>query len=1075
MIEKIIEYSARNKFIVLLMVAILTVWGIWSILNIPLDAIPDLSDTQVIIYTEWSGRSPDLVENQITYPIASALLAAPGVRVARGYSYFGYSFVYVIFEDGTDIYWARSRVLEYLSRISGTLPSGITPSLGPDATGVGWVYQYALVDKSGRHDLAELRSIQDWFLKYALESVTGVAEVAPIGGFVREYQITVNPVRLSAYNLSIMAIADAVRRGNRDVGGRSIEFSGREFMVRGKGYIETTKDIENIPVGTDNRGTPVLIRDIARVSLVPAMRRGVGELDGEGEAVGGIVVMRYGQNALDVIDRVKKRLEEIKPSLPEGVEIVATYDRSDLIHRAIAILKDKLIEEIIVVLLVTALFLFHIRSSLVLIITLPIAVVMSFILMKLMGLTSNIMSLGGIAIAIGAMVDAAIVMVENAHKRLEEWEAKDSSNGSGRAAKERLDIIIDAAKQVGKPLFFSLLVITVSFMPVFTLEAQEGRLFKPLAFTKTFAMLFASFLSITLVPALMVMLIKGKIMMENKNPISRILIFIYQPIVKFALKFRLIIILFAIISIIAIAPIYKKLGSEFMPALNEGTIFFMPTTFPGISVQEATMSLQIQDKIIKQFPEVERVYGKIGKAESATDPAPMEMAETVVMLKPESEWRKGVTWESLIDEMNNAMEVPGWSNAWTMPIKARIDMLATGIRTPVGIKIFGSELSEIEKIGSQIETALSGIKGTRSVFAERATGGYYLDFEIKRNEIARYGLNIEDVNDIIETAVGGMMVTTTVEGRERYPISIRYPKELRTDVESLKRVLVPMPMAASAAGRSSDSMSSSSGFQSALFAPQPAAPQIPLGQLVDIKLRPGPASIKNENGFLVAYVYVDISGRDVGSYVREAKNAVESKVIMPPGYSLMWSGQYEYMQRVKEKLKIVIPLTLSLIFLLLYFNFRSVTESLIVMLSVPFSLVGSFLLLYLLGYNLSIAVWVGIIALAGIAAETGVVMIVYLDDVYHKRTSEGRMNSTKDLYEAVIEGAVQRVRPKMMTVLTTIVGLLPLMWAAGPGADVAKRIAAPMVGGMITSTILTLLIIPAIYMLWKSRELKKSR
>lgn len=1073
MIEKIIEYSARNKFIVFLVVAIFTVWGIWSILNIPLDAIPDLSDTQVIIYTEWSGRSPDLVENQITYPIASALLAAPGVRVTRGYSYFGYSFVYVIFEDGTDIYWARSRVLEYLSGISGALPAGITPSLGPDATGVGWVYQYAIVDKSGKHDLAELRSIQDWFLKYALESVTGVAEVAPIGGFVREYQVTVNPVRLSAYNLSIMTIADAVRRGNRDVGGRSIEFSGREFMVRGKGYIATTKDIENISVGTDNRGAPILIKNVAKVSLVPAMRRGVGELDGEGEAVGGIVVMRYGQNALDVIDRVKKRLEEIKPSLPKGVDIVTTYDRSDLIHRAIAILKDKLTEVIIVVLLVTAIFLFHIRSSLVIIITLPIAIVMSFILMKLMGLTSNIMSLGGIAIAIGTMVDASIVMVENAHKRLEEWEAKNSSIASTNSIKERHDIIIDAAKQVGKPLFFALLVITISFMPVFTLEAQEGRLFKPLAFTKTFAMLFASFLSITLVPALMVMLIRGKIMAEHKNPIRRVLIFIYQPIVKLALKFRLIIILLAILSIVAIIPIYKKLGSEFMPPLNEGTIFFMPTTFPGISVQEATMSLQIQNKIIKQFPEVQRVYGKIGKAETATDPAPMEMAETVIMLKPESEWRKGVTWESLIEEMNTAMEVPGWANAWTMPIKARIDMLATGIRTPVGIKIFGSELAEIEKIGIQIEAALSGVKGTRSVFAERATGGYYLDFEIKRTEIARYGLNIEDVNDIIETAVGGMMVTTTVEGRERYPISIRYARELRTDVESLKRVLVPVSMGASAAARVPNSMSSSSEFQSALFGSQPSALQVPLGHLVDIKLRPGPASIKNENGFLVAYVYVDISGRDIGSYVRDAKSAVESKVKMPAGYSLIWSGQYEYMQRVKEKLKIIIPLTLSLIFLLLYFNFRSVTESIIVMLSVPFSLVGSFLLLYILGYNLSIAVWVGIIALAGVAAQTGVVMIVYLDDVYHKKVSEGQMNSTKDLYDAVIEGAVQRVRPKMMTVLTTIFGLLPLMWAAGPGADVAKRIAAPMVGGMITSTILTLVIIPSIYMWWKGRGLEK--
>lgn len=1033
MIEKIIEYSGRNRFIVFLMVIMLSAWGIWSILKTPLDAIPDLSDTQVIIYTEWTGRSPDLVEDQITYPIASALLAAPGVRVTRGYSYFGYSFVYVIFEDGTDIYWARSRVLEYLSRLSGTLPAGIAPTLGPDATGVGWVYQYALIDKTGKHNLAELRSIQDWFLRYAIESIEGVAEVAPIGGFVKEYQVIIDPIKLTAYNLPLMTVAEAVRGGNRDVGGRSIEISGREFMVRGRGYVKTIKDIEDIAVGSDSRGAPILVRDIGKVSLVPAMRRGVGELDGEGEAVGGIVVMRYGQHALDVIDRVKKKIDELRPSLPEGVEIIATYDRSKLIHRAISVLRDKLIEEIIIVLLVTAIFLFHIRSSFVVIITLPAAVIMSFILMKQLGITSNIMSLAGIAIAIGAMVDASIVMVENAHKQLEHFPEKD-----------RVDVIIDAAKQVGKPLFFSLLIITISFMPVFTLEAQEGRLFKPLAFTKTFAMLFASLLSITLAPALMVLFIKGKISAESKNPISRILIFIYKPVVKLVLKFRWLTVILAIAAVIVTIPIYKKLGSEFMPALNEGTIFFMPTTFPGISVQEATKSLQIQNKIIKQFPEVERVYGKVGKAETATDPAPMEMAETIVMLKPENEWRKGVTWEGLIGEMNSAMEVPGWANAWTMPIKARIDMLATGIRTPVGIKIFGHSLAGIEDIGMQIEKTLSGIKGTRSVFAERAGGGYYIDFHIKRNEIARYGLKIEDINDIIETAVGGMMVTTIIEGRERYPVSIRYPRELRTNIEALKRALVPVK-----------------------------GGQIPLGQFVDIRMRHGPASIKNEGGFLVAYVYVDISGRDIGSYVEEAKKAVEYNVKIPAGYSIAWSGQYEYMQRVKEKLKIVIPLTLTLIFILLYLNFRSVAESLIVMLSVPFSLVGSFLLLHLLGYNLSIAVWVGIIALAGVAAETGVVMIVYLDEAYNKKVAAGQMNTMKDLYDAVMEGAVQRVRPKIMTVLTTIVGLLPLMWAAGPGADVGKRIAAPMVGGMVTSTILTLVIIPAVYMLWKGSRLEK--
>jgi len=1058
MIEKVIEYSARNKFIIFLLVLFLFAWGLWALKGTPLDAIPDLSDVQVIIDTEWPGQSPDIIEDQITYPIVSTMIAVPGVRVARGFSFFSHSFVYVIFKDRTDIYWARSRVLEYLSKLQGKLPKGVNPIIGPDATGVGWVYQYAVVDKSGRHNLAELRSLQDWYLKYSLESVEGVAEVASIGGHIKEYQITIDPNRLSAYNLPLMIVTNAIRNNNRDVGGRVVEFDGREFMVRGKGYVRTLSDIENIAVGTDGQGTPVLLRDIARVSLGSGMRRGVGELDGEGEAVGGIVVMRYNQNALNVIKNVKKKLEEIKPSLPEGVQIISTYDRSDLIHRAIDTLKEKLIEESIIVSAVCILFLFHLRSALVAIIMLPIAIIISFIGIKYLNLTSNIMSLGGIAIAIGAMIDAAIVMIENAHKQIEH-----------NPEKNRFEVTIEAAKQVGKPLFFSLLIITVSFMPVFTLEAQEGRLFKPLAFTKTFAMFFASFLSITLVPVLMVLLIKGKLSPEIKNPISRLLIFLYNPIVKFALRFRLITIVLAILSIVASVPAFKKFGSEFMPALNEGTIFYMPTTLPGISVQEATNSIQIQNKIIKSFPEVEHVFGKIGKAETATDPAPMEMAETLVLLKPESQWRKGVTWESLIEEIDSAVEIPGWSNAWTMPIKARIDMLATGIRTPVGIKIFGPRVEIIEKIGLEIENALMEVKGTRSVFAERASGGYYLDFEIKREETARYNLAVEDINDIIESAIGGMMLTTTVEGRERYPVSVRYPRELRTDIDALKRVLVPVMME----NKEVSSMQYAVSSNAYSLMPTDSSLQVPLRHLVDIKLKEGPGMLKSEDGMLVSYVYIDISGRDVGGYVNEAKKVVESKVKVPAGYNLLWSGQYEYMERAKDRLKFVIPLTIIIIFVLLYFNFKSVAESVIVMLSVPFALVGSLWMTYLLGYNLSVAVWVGIIALAGVAAETGVVMIVYLDESYQKRVNTGSMNTTNDLYEAILEGAVQRVRPKMMTVAAIIAGLLPIMWSHGAGADVMKRIAAPMIGGMITSTILTLIIIPAIYMLWRGKELKK--
>ncbi|MGH7825682.1 MAG: efflux RND transporter permease subunit [Candidatus Binatia bacterium] len=1038
MIEKIIEASAKNKFFVFLLIFFLSAWGIWALRNTPLDAIPDLSDVQVIVYTTWMGRNPSIMEDQVTYPIATTMLAAPKVKFVRGFSDFGYSYVYIIFEDGTDIYWARSRVLEYLNQVSGRLPPGITPVLGSDASGVGWVFQYALVDESGRHDLAQLRSLQDWYLRYQLSSVEGVAEVASLGGFVKQYQVNLDPNKLAGYRIPIKTVVDAIRMSNNDVGGRSIELSGTEYMVRGRGYIRSIKDLETISLGTNNGGTPILLRDIAQISLGPDMRRGLAELDGKGEVVGGIVVMRYGENALKLIDRIKQKLKEIAPSLPPGVKIVTTYDRSDLIERSIATLKEKLIEETIIVSLVSLIFLFHVRSALVAILTLPIAILLSFISMYYLNLTSNIMSLGGIAIAIGAMVDAAIVMVENAHKRLEKWE-KEGRKG------DRLQVIVDAAKEVGKPLFFALLIITVSFLPVFTLEAQEGRLFRPLAFTKTFAMFFASFLSITLAPVLMVLLIRGKIHPEGKNPVSRLLIALYHPIVRAVLRFRKTTILIAALLLLVTVPFFEKLGSEFMPPLNEGMIFYMPTTLPGISVTEAGRLLQLQDRILKTFPEVERVFGKSGRAETPTDPAPFSMGETTVMLKPEEQWRKGMTWDKLVEEMDRKLRLPGVANAWTMPIKNRIDMLSTGIRTPVGIKIFGPDLKKIEEIGKQLEPVLHGIPGTRNVFAERVAGGYYLDINIRREEIARYGLMIADVEMLIESAVGGETISTTVEGRERYPINVRYARELRDDIEKLRRVLVPTMNGA----------------------------QVTLGQLADIQINPGPAMIKTEEAQLVGYVTVDMTGRDIGGYVEEAKKVVAEKIKLPQGYTLVWSGQYEYMQRAKERLVYVVPLTILIIFVLLYLNFQSVAKSLIVLLSVPFSLVGSIWLLYFLGYNLSVAVWVGIIALAGVAAETGVVMIVYLDEVYERRLSEGHMSTMNDLYEAIIEGAVQRVRPKMMTVTAIIAGLLPIMWSHGAGADVMKRIAAPMIGGMVTSTILTLAVIPAIYALWRGWEMRR--
>src|SRR5438093_10464042 len=1038
MIEKIIEGSARNKFLVFLMVIFLGAWGLWALKNTPLDAIPDLSDVQVIIYTPWMGRNPTIIEDQVTYPIVTTMISAPRVKSVRGFSDFGYSYVYIIFEDGTDIYWARSRVLEYLNQASGRLPSGVTPTLGPDGSGVGWGFQYARIDESRKYDLAQLRSLQDWYLHYQIGSVEGVAEVASVGGFVRQYQVNLDPNKLAAYRLPVKSVIDAIRMSNNDVGGRSVELSGAEYMVRGRGYIKSIKDIEQVTVGGD-RGTPILVRDIASVTLGPDMRRGIAELDGKGEVVGGIVVMRHGENALNLIERVKQKIKEISPALPLGVKIVSTYDRSDLILRSIATLKEKLIEESLIVSLVIVIFLFHVRSALVAIITLPIAIILSFIAIYYLNLTSNIMSLGGFAIAIGAMVDAAIVMVENAHKRLEHWEE------AGRPG-DRTQVLIEAAKEVGKPLFFSLLIITVSFLPIFTLEAQEGRLFKPLAFTKTFAMFFAAFLSITLAPVLMVLLIRGRIRPETRNPINRLLIALYAPVVRGVLRFRKTTIALAIVALIITIPAYTRLGSEFMPPLNEGMIFYMPTTLPGMSVTQSARLLQIQDRMLKTFPEVQWVFGKAGRAETSTDPAPFSMGETTVMLKPESQWRPGMTWEKLVEEMDKKIRLPGVANAWTMPIKNRVDMLSTGIRTPVGIKIFGPDLTKIEQIGRQLETILNLVPGTRSVFAERVTGGYYLDFDLKREEIARYGLMIEDIQMIIESAVGGESITTTMEGRERYPVSVRYARELRDDPEKLKRILIPTINGA----------------------------QVPLGQLAELRLATGPAMIRDEDAQLAGYVFIDMADRDIGSYVDEAKRKVAEQVQLPTGYTLSWSGQYEFIQRAKERLIYVVPLTILIIFVLLYLNFQSVAKTLIVLLSVPFSLVGGIWLLYFLDYNLSVAVWVGIIALAGVAAETGVVMIVYLDEVYERRLREGTMSTMRDLYDAIIEGAVQRVRPKMMTVAAIIAGLLPIMWSHGTGADVMKRIAAPMIGGMVTSPFLTLAVIPAIYALWRAREILRS-
>ena len=1032
MLEKIIDWSLHNRFIVILATGFATLAGLYSLQNIPLDAIPDLSDVQVIIFTEYPGQAPQVVEDQVTYPLTTQMLAVPYAKVVRGYSFFGFSFVYIIFEDGTDMYWARSRVLEYLNYVSGQLPEGVSPSLGPDATGVGWAFMYAL--KSDERNLQELRSIQDWFLKYELTAVEGVSEVATIGGFVKQYQVTVDPNKLRAYNIPISKIRTAIQRSNADVGGRLLEMSETEFMVRGLGYIQGLEDIRDIVLAVDERGVPVLIRDVATAQLGPEMRRGLAELNGEGETVGGIVVVRFGANAYQVIQDVKTKLDELKQGLPEDVEIITVYDRSGLIERSIATLREKLLEEGLAVALVCMLFLLHFRSSLVAIITLTIAVLIAFIVMYSQGINANVMSLGGIAIAIGAMVDGAIIMIENAHKHLEQNQGK----------KGHWEVIADASKEVGPTLFYALLVITVSFAPVFTLQAQEGRLFQPLAFTKTYSMAAASVLAVTLVPVLMGYWIRGRIRSEKRNPVSRLLIRIYSPILHSLLKWRWSVLLATILILVLTWFPYARLGSEFIPPLWEGDLLYMPTTLPGISVTKAREILQQTNKIIASFPEVRQVFGKIGRADTATDPAPLSMIETTIMLKPEAEWRSGMTPDRLILEMNESIQFPGLTNAWTTPIKTRIDMLSTGIKTPVGIKLSGPDLAVLEQIGREVEAVVREVPGTLSVYSERVVGGNYLDFHIKRRELARYALTVGDVQDVIQMAIGGMNITTTVEGLERYPVNLRYSRELRDNIAALKQILVPTP----------------------------SGQQIPMGYLCDIKIQKGPPSIKTENSRPNAWIYVDLADIDIGTYVQLARRAVAQEVKIPPGYNIIWSGQYEYMIRAQQRLAYVVPMTLLIIFVIIYLNTRSVTKTLIVFLSVPFSLVGTFWLLYWLDYNMSIAVWVGIIALAGLAAETGVVMLLYLDVSYNQALREGRMRTRQDLVDAIYHGAVTRLRPKIMTASVIMAGLIPIMWSHGTGADVMKRIAAPMVGGVVTSVILVLGVYPVIYYIWKGWKLK---
>jgi Cu(I)/Ag(I) efflux system membrane protein CusA/SilA len=1082
MINRIIEFSGNNKFLVFILIGFAVAAGIYSMRTIPLDAIPDLSDTQVIVYSRWD-RSPDIMEDQVTYPIVTSMLGAPKVKDVRGFSDFGYSYVYIIFEEGTDIYWARSRTLEYLSAAMQRLPQGVKTELGPDASGVGWVFQYALVDQSGKHSLAELRSLQDWFLSYQLKSVPGVAEVAPLGGFVRQYQVNVDPNRLQSYKIPIMKVVEAVRNGNSDVGGRLVEFSGTEYMVRGRGYAKNVDDIGNIVLLATEGGVPVRVKDVGNVVLGPDIRRGIADWNGEGDVVSGIVVMRQGENALDVIERVKAKIKDLEPGLPQGVKIVTAYDRSDLILRSIENLKGTLTEEMVIVALVIFLFLWHIPSAIIPVFTIPIAIIISFIPMRMMGVSANIMSLGGIAIAIGAMVDAAIVVVEQTHKHLEEWDRTGRKRDYHR-------VVIDAVKEVGGPSFFALLVIAVAFLPVLTLEAQEGRLFKPLAYTKNFAMIIAAFLAITLDPALRLLfthmdnfqfrprwlarvtsaVLVGKIHSEENHPISRVLMRLYDPICRWSLRWKYLVIAAAVATVLVTIPIFEKLGSEFMPPLDEGTLLYMPSTLPGISVAEAQKLMQTQNRIIKQFPEVVSVMGKSGRAETSTDPAPFSMMETTIVLKPETEWRKVDTWystwapnwlksvfrhvtpdhvssEQLVEEMNTALSMPGVSNAWTMPIKGRTDMLTTGVRTPVGIKVYGPDLKQIEQIGTEIEGILPKVRGTRNVFAERTGGGYFLDFDWKREEMARYGLSMEDVQAVLMSAVGGENVTTTIEGRERYSVNVRYLQDFRSDINRLGRVLVPV---------------------------MDGKTQIPVSQLADIKLRSGPAMLRDENGMLNGYVYVDVAGRDVGSYVEEAKKLVRDKVKLPAGYTLSWSGQYEAMQRVRERLTVILPLTLFLIMMLLYMNTKSLTETMLIILAVPFSAVGAIWFLYFLGYNMSIGVWVGLIALLGVDAETAIFMLLYLNIAYEGAKKEGKMTSMADLQNAIHTGAVKRIRPKFMTVAVMFMGLIPIMWSTGAGADVMRRIAAPMIGGIFTSFILELVVYPAIYEVWKwNTEVKK--
>lgn len=1034
MLQKIIEVSVNNRLLVIILTALIIGGGVYTMLNTPVDAIPDLSDVQVIVLTEFPGQAPEVVEDQVTYPLTSAMLAVPYAKVVRGYSFFGLSFVYIIFEDGTDLYWARSRVLEYLNYVSKRLPSGVTPTLGPDATGVGWVYEYVL-DGGDQYDLQQLRSIQDWYLRYELTSVPGVAEVASIGGFVKQYQVEVDPNKLLAYDIPLSKIKMAVQRSNNDVGGRLVEMGETEFMVRGKGYLQSIRDLETVPLGVDENGTPILLKQVANVTIGPELRRGLADWNGEGETVGGVVVMRFGENALKTIEKVKEKLKELEKGLPEGVTIKPAYDRSGLIQRAIDNLTFKLGEELLVVALVCIVFLLHFRSAFVALFTLPAGILISFLIMYFQGINANIMSLGGIAIAVGAMVDAAIVMIENAHKHIERDGGK----------KDHWRIIIDSSKEVGPALFYSLLIITLSFLPVFTLQAQEGRLFKPLAYTKTYAMGASAFLAITIVPILMGYFVRGKILPEMKNPISRILIRLYRPVINFVLRFRWSTIIAAVVILVVTVIPFQRLGSEFMPPLNEGDLLYMPTTDPGISITKARELLQQTDKIIKSFPEVHHVFGKIGRAESATDPAPLSMIETTITLKPEDEWRPGMTIEKLVQELDDAIQFPGLTNAWTMPIKTRIDMLSTGIKTPVGIKLMGADLEVLSDLGQRVAAAVRKVPGTLSVFPDKTVGGNYLDFKIDREEAARYGLTVGDVQDVIMSAIGGMNVTHTVEGLERYPVNIRYPRELRDNIDALKRVLIPTPSGA----------------------------QIPLNYVAETVIQKGPPVVKSENARRTAWLYVDLRGIDVGTYVKKAKEIVNREVDFPEGYSLVWSGQYEYMERAQKRLQVVVPVTLLIILLLLYLNFKNFQESLIVMLSLPFALVGGVWFLFLLDYNLSVAVGVGFIALAGLAAETGVVMLVYLDNVFDERRMRGAMRSMKDLYDAVIEGAVERVRPKLMTVVTTMFGLLPILWGTGTGSQTMKRIAAPMVGGMVTSTILTLVVIPAIYYLWKRAEVRR--